>query len=95
MKPESKSDLKNDLKDPKGDRVVRTVPPPPQRPLLDSQIFLSNTECNWKLLRDHLKRGGKIEQKEFVKMIDITTSILSTPLFTQGTNLTSSTSATQ
>ena len=49
-----------ELKDPKGDRAVKTVPPPPQRPLSSSQIFVSSKECNWKLLREHLKRGGKI-----------------------------------
>ena len=68
----------SDMKDPKGDRVVKSVPPPPQKPLLSSQLFLNNKMCDWKLLRDHLKRGGKIEQAEFIKIIEMVSAILST-----------------
>lgn len=84
-----------ELKDPKGDRAVKTVPPPPQRPLSSSQLFVSSKECNWRLLRDHLKRGGKIEQQEFIKIIELTCAILSNSHLTQRTSPTWSASATR
>lgn len=84
----------DELKDPKGDRAVKTVPPPPQRPLSSAEIFVGNKSCNWKLLRDHLKRGGKIEQNEFIKIIELTSAILSNSVVMQRTSPTSSTSTT-
>ena len=64
-----KNDALEEIKDPKGDRAIKTVPPPPRRPLTSSQLFPSAKQCNWKLLRDHLKKGGKIEQAEFIRII--------------------------
>jgi hypothetical protein len=38
---EMKNDALEEIKDPKGDRAIKTVPPPPRRPLTSSQLFPS------------------------------------------------------
>lgn len=46
----------DDLPDPKSDRMVKSVPPPPQRPLTADRLFTTNNKVEWKILRDHLKK---------------------------------------
>ena len=59
------------------DRVVKEVSPPPRKPLNEKDLFTSKSKfCNWELLQEHLRQGGKIEQNVFVKMITLMTNIL-------------------
>lgn len=44
------------LSDPAKDRAVRSIPPPPNKPLCSEQLFVSYEEVDWILLRDYLKR---------------------------------------
>jgi hypothetical protein len=51
------------LKDPLGDRIVKTIKAPPCHPLSSTKIWDHKTDRkipNWKTLRDHLKREGKL-----------------------------------
>ena len=66
-----------ELIDPKSDRVVKSLPAPPQRPLTSSNLFLSSNTIDWKLLRDHLKREGRVGTAELVQMLDVAGWIIS------------------
>ena len=44
----------NLLPDPLGDRVCKAVPLPPNKPLSDEQLFPSENQPNWKLLKAFL-----------------------------------------
>jgi hypothetical protein len=64
--------------DPKSDRVVKSLPAPPQRPLTSVDLFLSSNKIDWKLLRDHIKREGKVGEIEMMQMLDVAGWIIST-----------------
>ncbi|CAD8124068.1 unnamed protein product [Paramecium sonneborni] len=59
------------LKDPANDRQVKTLKPPPHRPLSKNLMFpdkLKN-KPDWKLLKDHLQREGRIAKEELFKLV--------------------------
>jgi hypothetical protein len=60
------------LKDPDGTRKVKGLPPPPHKPLATHLIFDNNT-VNWKLIKDFLKKEGKISKSDFITMIRMAT----------------------
>jgi serine/threonine-protein phosphatase 2B catalytic subunit len=64
------------LKDPKSDRVVKTVPLPPHRPL-SSELLFGGKPINWELLRDHLKKEGRVQLDDILKILDMASEILS------------------
>jgi len=43
------------LKDPNGSRIVKTLPLPPHKPLSTQAIFINGT-IDWRLIRGHLKK---------------------------------------
>ncbi|MCQ2818390.1 MAG: metallophosphoesterase [archaeon] len=57
------------LPDPLEDRVMKEVLPPPHLPLDHNKLFSEKGIPNWKLLRDHLKREGKITKYDFLELI--------------------------
>ena len=68
------------LLDPKGDRFVKSVKPPPHRPLYKHLIWPGG-KCNlriklkiiekpdWKMIRDNLAKEGRIDKIDFIKLI--------------------------
>lgn len=59
------------LKDPKNDRQIKQVKPPPHRPL-DKNLMFPNKLKNkpdWKLLKDHLSKEGRITKEDLLKLI--------------------------
>lgn len=67
----------DDLKDPKKDRVAKQLPSPPQRPLASHVLFRPNNEVDWQVLRDHLKREGRIAATELIRLLDMVSFIVS------------------
>jgi len=65
------------LTDPAKDRAVKTVKPPPHRPLTRQMMFpdrLKN-KPDWKVIRDHLQKEGRIEKADLVKLITDTNKL--------------------
>jgi serine/threonine-protein phosphatase 2B catalytic subunit len=70
------------LPDPLNDRVMKEVLPPPQLPLSRSKIypkksniiiliiFLIDGIPDWKLLRDHLAREGRLDKSDLLELIN-------------------------
>ncbi|CAK75018.1 unnamed protein product (macronuclear) [Paramecium tetraurelia] len=59
------------LKDPVNDRQVKTLKPPPHRPLSRNLMFpdkLKN-KPDWKLIRDHLQKEGRIAKEDLFKLV--------------------------
>lgn len=59
------------LPDPFEDRVMKDVLPPPHLPLPHSKLFPKKGIPDWKVLRDHLTREGKIEKSDFLELISL------------------------
>ena len=73
------------LKDPVGDRMVKSVPPPPQKPLSDELLFPKGKSGTnsfnagkpaWKQLRDHMNKEGLISKKHVLVIIEKAKKIL-------------------
>lgn len=64
------------LNDPQGDRKVKTVKPPPHRPLTKELMWGKNGKPDWKLIRDHLQKEGRISKENLIKLIDDCNRIL-------------------
>jgi serine/threonine-protein phosphatase 2B catalytic subunit len=72
------------LPDPLDDRVMKDVLPPPQKPLARSKLYPKksissnnnskylnlDTIPDWKLLRDHLAREGRLEKADLLELIN-------------------------
>ena len=59
------------LSDPLKDRAIKSVKPPPHRPLSRQLMFpdrLKN-KPDWKVIRDHLQKEGRIEKEDLIKLI--------------------------
>lgn len=71
------------LCDPKGDRVVKDLPTPPLKPLPEELLFPASYKGkpNWRLLRDHLVREGRVEKALALKIISSANKIMSCNLF--------------
>ena len=65
------------LKDPNGDRIVKTLKAPPYMPLTSSILWDKKDKKipNWKKLRDHLKREGKLLKADIFKIIKYATEL--------------------
>lgn len=68
------------LPDPANNRVVKTLKPPPHRPIPSNQLFKGPQEVDWVYLMEHLKREGRVTQSDFIKLIDMVCQILSLSL---------------
>ncbi|CAD8179739.1 unnamed protein product [Paramecium pentaurelia] len=58
------------LQDPKGDRQVNTIPTPPHRPLSEELLFIDD-KPNWKLLKEHLFKEGRITKNQLLRIVDM------------------------
>ena len=78
------------LKDPVNDRMVKTLKAPPHKPLdqkllypekLKGNISLGLYNCkgkpDWKLLKDHLYREGRLAKEDVIKLVNDTNKVLS------------------
>ena len=83
------------LSDPNNDRAIKTVRPPPHRPLdknlffppglkgiynnfwFSYKIFLFLGKPDWKLVRDHLAKEGRIWKEDFIKLINDANKVFS------------------
>lgn len=67
------------LLDPRNDRMVKDIKPPPHRPLKQELLFPGKSGIpDWRVLRDHLSREGRLEKKHVLKIINDTATLLKT-----------------
>jgi hypothetical protein len=59
----------SELKDPLNTRVVKSVPIPYQQSLTDEQLFPGEAVLNWSLLREFLRREGKLSKAILMQLI--------------------------
>lgn len=74
------------LPDPCNDRMMKDVLPPPHKPLSNSKLFpkksiylfkpISEGPPDWKVLRDHLSREGKLSKQDLLEIISMFISIV-------------------
>ena len=66
------------LADPLNDRAVVGLIPPPSRPLLTSLLFPNSGNIpNWRILRDHLQKEGRISKADCLQLITQASQLLS------------------
>lgn len=67
------------LIDPLNDRTVKTVPLPPHRPLKRELIFPPQLKGkpDWKLVREHLQKEGRLLKKDVIHLVTEASKILS------------------
>lgn len=63
------------LKDPCNDRQVPSVELPPILPLSDAMLWTQKDVPDWELVRDHLKKEGKITKEHVMKMGELVLDI--------------------
>lgn len=79
--------MENLLPDPKKDRMVNTVVPPPQYPLTHNLLFPENKRIgkqevpDWNVLKDHLLKEGRIHKKDLIQIINDVTEIMSNQIY--------------
>ena len=59
------------LPDPFEDRVMKDILPPPHLPLPHNKLFPKKGIPDWKTVRDHLTREGRIEKTDFLELISL------------------------
>ncbi|KAL4432241.1 hypothetical protein ABPG74_020209 [Tetrahymena malaccensis] len=59
------------LSDPMNDRHIKSVRPPPHRPLSRSLIWpnKNSNKPDWKIIKDHLSKEGRIEKEDLVRLV--------------------------
>lgn len=58
------------LADPYNDRQVPSVDPPPSLPLSDEVMWAEMDIPNWEVIRDHLKKEGKLQKDQVVRLAE-------------------------
>lgn len=76
-----------ELKDPLNNRAVKNCPVPYQSSLSEEETFVGKT-VNWVLVRDFLKREGKLNKKILLQIVSMAQAIFSKNLFIQERKLT-------
>lgn len=64
------------LLDPWNDRQVPSVQAPPFRPLSEDLMWSEMDMPNWEVIRDHLKREGKLTKEQVMRMGALTLDII-------------------
>lgn len=66
------------LNDPLKDRAVKSVKAPPHKPL-DKKLIWPDpkkpAKPDWKLMRDHLSKEGRIDKEDLLKLINDTNRV--------------------
>ena len=55
-----------DISDPFNDRVMKNVAPPPRYPIKNKILFPRKNIPDWKALRTHLIKEGRLEKSDIV-----------------------------
>lgn len=76
-----------ELQDPLSNRVVKSSPTPYQKSITHDNVFTSKT-VNWILMRDFLRREGKLEKKILLEVIKRAQTIFSNCPLIQGNSQT-------
>ena len=63
------------LPDPLNDRVMNEIKPPPHRPLNHALLFPTPRKPNWRLLKDHLAKEGRVSKSDWLSLIELATSL--------------------
>eukprot|EP01017_Pseudomicrothorax_dubius_P035535 TRINITY_DN4990_c0_g1_i1.p1 TRINITY_DN4990_c0_g1~~TRINITY_DN4990_c0_g1_i1.p1 ORF type:complete len:491 (-),score=141.73 TRINITY_DN4990_c0_g1_i1:204-1676(-) len=60
------------LADPKKDRVIKTVKPPPHRPLEAALIWPARlrNKPDWRAIKDHLSKEGRLSKVDLIRLIN-------------------------
>ena len=65
------------LLDPCNDRVVKTLPPPPARPLSLDKLYPEDSKVpDYLVLKDHLLKEGKVSKEATKKLVSQGISLL-------------------
>ena len=64
------------LPDPFEDRVMKDILPPPHLPLPHNKLFPKKGIPDWKTVRDHLTREGRIEKTDFLELLSLFKQII-------------------
>jgi len=66
------------LSDPLRDRAIKSIRPPPHRPLDHNLMFPLNLngKPDWKLVRDHLHKEGRITKEDITQLVQSVNKIL-------------------
>lgn len=64
------------LLDPYNDRKVKSVEPPPYLPLSEELLWSAKDMPNWEIIRDHLKKEGKLKKEDVVRMGELALDII-------------------
>lgn len=65
------------LSDPLDNRVVKSLLPPPHRPIHKQRLFLKSNVIDWEYLMDFMKKEGRVAKTEFMEIISKAKEILS------------------
>lgn len=59
------------LSDPKNDRVVKEIEPPPAKPISDKLLFPNgcNTAPDWKRMKIHIFKEGRVTKEHCLELI--------------------------
>ena len=63
------------LVDPFNDRIIRSLPPPPHRPLTSDMVFGNNNVPDWKMLIQNFVKGGRVHKELAIKIVKMATAI--------------------
>ena len=63
------------LCDPLGDRVMRDIAPPPHQCISHHLLFPTPNKPNWKLLKDHLFKEGRVSKEDVIMILELATNI--------------------
>lgn len=63
------------LSDPLGDRVMRDNAPPPHQCLSHHLLFPTPSKPNWRLLKDHLLKEGRVSKEDVLMILELATNI--------------------
>jgi serine/threonine-protein phosphatase 2B catalytic subunit len=64
------------LLDPLNDRQVPSLEAPPYKPLSDDLMWSEMDMPNWEVIRDHLKREGKITKEQVMRLWELSLNIV-------------------
>lgn len=64
------------LLDPYNDRKVKSLEPPPYLPLSEELLWTAKDMPDWEVLRDHMKKEGKLRKEDVVRMGELALDII-------------------
>lgn len=68
--------MQEDEIDPKNDRVVKEILPPPLFNIEHKKLFPSDSKPDWKLLKKHLTQEGRLDKSDVLQLIGLFRNII-------------------